>query len=316
MRDMPDFQADDLMGWIAAVGALRVMDEVTAGRVRLVWCPKGGGWRLAALGVEEPDELAGLVHAWVRDRAEAWAWGGFDDATMEPDAWTSGARAAQGLAAELWCAIGSDGCRHRKGKIEASRLEYARGAGSAALAREPAGRRPAPGRGGDRGRGRRPRALGSLAPPGPQAHLPLGLALRARARPHGRRPQQPGDADATGPCGDGPGRGRPRQSADGAGTGRPPGRAGGHRRYKTVRWPVWTVPMGIAEVEALAVSAALLGPQDHRSLLELGARGVGAVMTARRWNAGKFLAFSRGQEVVRTASAQAKAGRFAQISSG
>ena len=73
--------------------------------------------------------------------------------------------------------------------------------------------------------------------------------------------------------------------------------------------------MGIADVEALAVSEALLGSQDHRSMRELGARGVGAVMTARRWYAGQLLVFGRGREALRTASTQAEAGRFAQASS-
>ena len=228
MRDMPGFEADDLMGWIAAVGALRVMDEVTAGEgASAAWRPEGGGWRLAALGVEEPDELAGLVHGWVRDHAEAWAWGGYDDATMEPDAWAAGARDAQGLGrrAVVRASAATGACTGRARSRRAG--SSTPGGWPPALARKPARRRPAPSRGGYRAGGRRPRALGSLAPPGPWPHLPLGLALRARSRPDGGRSDQVRDDDAAGPCGDGPGRGRPRQPADGTGTCRPPGRARG-----------------------------------------------------------------------------------------
>ena len=84
----------------------------------------------------------------------------------------------------------------------------------------------------------------------------------------------------------------------------------------TVRWPLWTSPMGIADVEALVGSEALLGSQDDRAARELGARGVGAVMAARRWYAGKLLVFGRGREVARTPSARAEAGRFARAATG
>ena len=57
--------------------------------------------------------------------------------------------------------------------------------------------------------------------------------------------------------------------------------------------------MGIADVEALACAPSLLRP-DQGSARELAARGVGAVMAARRWYAGKLIVFGRGQEFVRT----------------
>src|SRR5690349_8667528 len=112
MRDMPGFEADDLMGWVAAVGALRVLGEVTDQRVRLAWREHGGGWRLAADGADKPGELAELAWAWVHDQAGAWDWADRDDVDMDADTWRRGARDAEGLAAELWVAIGSDACLH------------------------------------------------------------------------------------------------------------------------------------------------------------------------------------------------------------
>ena len=43
MREMPGFAADDLLGWIAGVGALRALGEVTDGAARLLWRRQGGG---------------------------------------------------------------------------------------------------------------------------------------------------------------------------------------------------------------------------------------------------------------------------------
>ena len=72
--------------------------------------------RLGAIG-----RAAWATCSWVRRIAR--------DAGMTPAEWAAGAAGAEGLAAELWCALGSDACRHRKGRIEASRLEYAQGGG-------------------------------------------------------------------------------------------------------------------------------------------------------------------------------------------
>ena len=67
----------------------------------------------------------------------------------------------------------------------------------------------------------------------------------------------------------------------------------------TLRWPIWHLPLGIADVEALACAPPLLR-WTRTSMPELAARGVGAVLAARRWYAGKLIVFGRGQELART----------------
>lgn len=314
MRDMPGFEADDLMGWIAALGAQRAMGEVTGERVRTVWRPLGGGWRLAALDVDEPSQLARQVTEWVRDQVDAWAWGGFDDVSMGPDAWAAGAREAGGLAAELWCALGSDGCLHRKGKVEASRLEYAQGGGHQhwlgslrGAVRRLAQREIEPEdiarvlwdvwRRQDQKlvcrwdwRCERDHALMAADPASSamvmrQDHAATVLAAVGLAS----LPTAPGRHGLASSL----------AASDG-----------------TLRWPVWTVPMEIADIEVLLGSEALLGTQDHRSARELAARGVGAVMAARRWYAEKLIVFGRGREAARTLSARDEAGRFARAATG
>ena len=108
---------------------MRALGEVTDGAARLLWRRQGGGWRLNALGVEDGAAAAEQVHGWIGRMAGAWDWNGLDDATVDPAGWTAGAKGSQGLTAELWAAIGSDGCVRRNGRIQTSRLEYAQGGG-------------------------------------------------------------------------------------------------------------------------------------------------------------------------------------------
>ena len=317
MREMPGFEADDLLGWIAAVGALRALDSLTDGAARMVWRSQGGGWRLVALEVNDPpEEVARRVWAWLREQAGAWDWGGFDDAGMAPETWAAGAGEARGLAAELWCAIGSDGRLHRKGgRIQASRLEYAQGGGHqhwlASL----------------RGAVRK-LADGGIGPEdvarvlwGEWRRRDEGLVCRwdwrcerdhalMAADPTSRSMLTRQDHAATALAAVGL-----ASLPAAAGRGGLRGALAALDDEETVCWPVWTVPLGIADVEAMVVAEALLGPQDNWAARELGARGVGAVMAARRWYAGKLIVFGRGREMARTTSAPAGSREFARATS-
>ena len=292
---MPGFDADDLMSWIAALGALRGLSEVTDDQARLRWRHEAGAWRLVAQVPDDPDHLAAEVWAWLCRHADAWAWGGFDNVVMELAIWASHANAADGLAVELWAALGSDACRHRKGKILASRLEYAQGGGHQDWLASLRGavQKLTDHRAGAEEVGR------VLWSPWRRQDLHLVCrwdwrcerdhALMAVDPAKGMKVQQDNAATALAALGlaslpTAPGqhglRGALAAVDDGA----------------TVRWPIWTVPMGTGDVEALVGSQALLGPQDQVAQRTLAALGVEAVMTARRWYAGKLVVFGRGRE--------------------
>lgn len=297
---MPGFEADNLMGWIAAVGALRVLEATHGEMVRLVWRPRGDGWQLTALGVEDPEAAAAAAHAWLKENEPAWAWDGYDDAVMTPEAWGEATATSHGLAAELWAALGSDGCVRKDGRIQASRLEYAQGGGHqhwlASL----------------RGTVQKV-ATGALTPAdvaralwGTWREQHGGLICRwdwrcerdhalMAADPADRANSQRQDHAATAFAAVG------LASLPTAPTARGlvGALAGGEERDRLC-WPIWTVPMGLAEVEALAVARALLRPGESSSRRELVARGVGAVMTAPRWYASKLIVFGRGRELART----------------
>jgi hypothetical protein len=300
MREMPGFEANDLLGWIAAVGALRLLGEVTDGAARLSWRRHGGGWRLVALDAGEPAATAGQAHAWIAGAASAWDWGGFDNVNFGPGEWSTAGRTSRGLAAELWVALGSDGCVRRDGRIEASRLEYAQGGGwqhwLASL----------------RGAVRRV-AEGAITAEdmrrvlwGDWRREDLGLICRwdwrcerdhalMAADPTSREMLMRQDHAATVLAAVG------LASLPTAATARGlVGALASQHDGETACWPVWQVPLGIADVEALVCSPALLRFAGAASARELAARGVGAVMTARRWYAGKLIVFGRGRELVRT----------------
>jgi hypothetical protein len=300
MREMPGFAADDLLGWIAAVGALRLLSEVTGGAARLSWRRHGGGWRLVALDVGEPAVVAGRAHAWLSHAASAWDWGGFDDVSFAPGAWTTAAQTSEGLAAELWVALGSDGCVRRDGRLEASRLEYAQGGGHQHWLASLRGavRRVAEGAvtAADLGRvlwgGWRREDLGLVCRWDWRCERDHALMA---ADPTSREMLMRQDHAATVLAAVG------LASLPTAPTGRGlVGALAGQDDGETVCWPIWEVPLGIADVEALVCSAALLRFAGASSARELAARGIGAVMTARRWYAGKLIVFGRGRELART----------------
>ncbi len=297
---MPGFEAGNLMGWIAAVGALRVLEATHGEAVRLVWRARGDGWQLTALGIEDADAATTAAHAWIVANAAAWDWADYDDAVMTPEAWSEAAGTSQGLGAELWAAIGSDGCVRKDGRIQASRLEYAQGGGHqhwlASL----------------RGAVQRA-AAGALTSAdlarvlwGDWRERDGGLICRWDWRcerdhalmavdPADRANSQRQDHAATVLAAVG------LASLPTAPTARGlVGALAGVRERDQLCWPIWTVPMGLADVEALASARAVLRPDEPVSRRELAARGVDAVMTARRWYAGKLLIFGRGRERART----------------
>lgn len=300
MREMPGFEPDDLLGWIAAVGALRILGELTDGKARTLWRRHGGSWRLAALAAGEPEAVAQAAHAWIARAAPAWDWGGFDDVSFEPRDWAKAASGSEGLAAELWAAIGSDGSVRRDGRIQASRLEYAQGGGHQHWLASLRGavRRVASGAitASDLGR-----ALW-----GAWRRQDLQLVCRwdwrcerdhalMAADPTSREMLMRQDHAATALAAVG------LASLPTAPTAR--GLAGAlasQRDGETILWPIWGVPMAIADIEALACSRALLRFDGPAAMGELAARGVGAVMAGRRWYAGKLIVFGRGRELART----------------
>jgi hypothetical protein len=297
---MPGFEASNLMGWIAAVGALRAFEATHGEAVRLVWRPRGDGWQLTALAIEHCDAAAAAVYAWIKESAAAWDWAGYDNAVMTPAAWAEAAGASEGLAAELWAAIGSDGCVRRDGRIQASKLEYAQGGGHqhwlASL----------------RGAVHRV-AAGALTPADLTRVLwqnwheqDGGLICRWDWRcerdhalmaedPAGRGNSQRQDHAATALAAIGLASLPTAPAARGLS-----GPLVSSWDRDILCWPIWTVPMSLAEIEALVCARALQQARDLGARRELAARGVGAVMAARRWYAGKLIVFGRGRERART----------------
>jgi hypothetical protein len=312
MLEMPGFEADCLMDWIAALGALRVLTEVAGEKdVRTVWKPAGGSWRLSADINGDPITLAAEVTAWIAKQAEAWDWASFDNVTMLPEEWAAHAAKADGLAAELWAAIGSDGCLHRSGqKIAASRLEYAQGGGHQDWLQSL--------------RGAVQKVKDGAISADDMARVLWGRQRRADPklicrwdwrceRDHALMASDPAKANmrqdhamtvlaaiglASLPT-------APRH--DGLSTAL----AATHDR-DMICWPIWNRPLGLADVEALVVSQALLDQPTDVSRRLLASYGVGAVITAKRWYAGKLVVFGRGRESVRTGSGSATAHRSAQ----
>lgn len=122
-----DFDPASLRDWLAVVGLLRLVTATTdAGQMQ--WRTKHGRFRLFVENT--PDDLANRCEQWVGLHREAWTFGNKKNVDFDAAFWRERARAATGIEAALWCAVASDGVWHRDGsKLQASPLEYGHGGG-------------------------------------------------------------------------------------------------------------------------------------------------------------------------------------------
>lgn len=124
---MLDLEASNFRDWLAAVGLLRVVSDLTPAGT-LQWSLDRGRYRLQMS--EMPEEFAAECAKWVLDHKAAWEFGGLQNVTFGPNVWRQHAALAEGIEAAVWCALGSDAVLHRDGKkIQASLLEYGHGGG-------------------------------------------------------------------------------------------------------------------------------------------------------------------------------------------
>lgn len=120
-----DFDPTNFRDWMAGVGLLRILSETTD--AQMVW-RFDGRYRLHI--EDAPNDLAARCSAWVTDNRHAWAFDGAKNVNFDAQYWRNHAGASNGIESALWCALGSDGVMHKSGKhIQASKLEYGHGGG-------------------------------------------------------------------------------------------------------------------------------------------------------------------------------------------
>jgi hypothetical protein len=122
-----DLDPASLRDWLAAVGLLRLTSETTAAG-RGHWAIIANRYRFVVEGV--PDTFPMLGSKWIDERRSAFEFGGANNVDFDGTFWRQHAVPAQGISAELWAALASDGVWHRDGKkLKASGLEYGHGGG-------------------------------------------------------------------------------------------------------------------------------------------------------------------------------------------
>ncbi len=123
----PDLDPASLRDWFAAVGLLRLISETTAtGRGH--WDIIANRYCFVIAGV--PEQFPELCSKWIGDHRGAFEFGGANNVDFDDTFWRRHATAAQGISAELWAAVASDGVWHYRGKkLQASGLEYGHGGG-------------------------------------------------------------------------------------------------------------------------------------------------------------------------------------------
>jgi hypothetical protein len=122
-----DFDPSSLRDWLAGAGLLRILSDMTQGG-RMQWRLERGRYRLFV--IDAARDLPQKCVAWVERNRDAWQFGGFANANFSAEEWQQHAVNANGLEQTLWCALASDAVMHRDGKkLQASRLEYGHGGG-------------------------------------------------------------------------------------------------------------------------------------------------------------------------------------------
>lgn len=116
-----------LRDWMAAVGLLRLVSETT---------PDGHGYwaivsnRYRFVVDDVPETFPDLCSQWIAHYRGAFAFGNAKNVDFDASFWREHAIAAQGVSAELWAAVASDGVWHSSGKkLQASGVEYGHGGG-------------------------------------------------------------------------------------------------------------------------------------------------------------------------------------------
>lgn len=122
-----DFDPFSLRDWMAGVGLLRILSDASPGG-RLQWRSERARYRLFVIDAQR--NFAQRCADWVERNRDAWTFEGIANANFSPEEWRQRAVNARGVEQTLWCALASDAIMHRdRKKLQASRLEYGHGGG-------------------------------------------------------------------------------------------------------------------------------------------------------------------------------------------